>query len=168
MDEQNILDAPEGEDTSLKIPIKVVLFTILGLTILYSIFFETAPFSHFTQAEIKPSIITIDLKQLFFLAITCMGLYLFMSFIKFEISHWFRVMTVSVTIVLIAILASVLLTSSSFIDHLFQGVKSVIFIALIAGGGCSLAAQFLHKKHYFIFSAVMICTIVFFSLIEKL
>jgi hypothetical protein len=168
MDEHNILDAPERDGTQLKISYKVVLFAIIGMAIMYSIFFRTASFSHFTKADIKSSIFTIDLKQLIFLATTSMGLYFFMSFIKFEIAQWFRVMTVSVTIVLVATLLSLLLTLSASNVELFQSVKVLVFIALIAGGGCSLATQFLHKKHYFIFSAIMICTIVFFSLIEFL
>jgi hypothetical protein len=168
MDEHNILDAPEGEDTSLKIPIKVVLFTILGLSGIYSIYFHQHFFGSFPASNIEFWIFKVDLKQLVFLAITNFGLYLFISFIKFELSHWFRVMTVSVTIVLVATFFSVFIALSPSVVELTKVLKGVVFIALIAGGGCSLAAQFLHKKHYFIFSAVMICTIVFFSLIENL
>lgn len=166
MDEQDILDAPEGNAARLKISYQVVLFAIIGMSILYSIFLVLDFFGFLKRAEITLWIFEIELRQLIFLAFTCMGLYFFMSYIKFELSHWFRVMTVSVTIVLVAALLSLLIILSAYFIESIQNLTSLVFVALIAGGGCSLAVQFLHKKHYFIFSAIMICTIVFFSLIK--
>lgn len=168
MDDQNILDAPEDGDPQLKISIKVVFFAILGITGLYLLYFGIPFFGSLSTSNIELWIFKIDLAQLAFLAFTNLGLYFFMAFIKFEISHWYRVMTVSVTIILVATLISYFMLFGTTSSGLSKGLTMSGFIALVAGGGCSLAIQFLHKKHYFIFSSVMICTIVFFSLIEYL
>ena len=169
MDDRDILDAPEGENQSLRIPLTVVLLTILGFTITYSVFFKIDLIAKLSQYRSKFGILNFNLSQLIFLALTSLGLYFFLSFIKSEISHWFRVMTISISILFVSLtFVYLFIISPNTGIHLFVSLKYIVYIALISGGGCSLAVQFLHKKHYLIFSAIMICTIVFLSLINYL
>ncbi len=167
MDDQNILDAPETEKTKLKFTFRLVLFSIIGFTIFYSLFIKVSSFKELDIYQYQLSVFNFDLNSLIFLAGTSIGLYLFLSFTSFTLAHWFRIMTVSISIVFISIMFSGVLIVNFAQESAQITFKSIVFAALIGGGGCSIAVQFLKKKYYMIFAATMICTIAAFSLIDN-
>jgi len=169
MHEKDILDAPEEEVIGLKIPLKTILLTFLLFPIAYVVFFILDSAFFLSSRSFDLWKFKFDLSKLLFIGINCFGLYLFISFIKYELHHWFRIMTISISIVLCSML---LLFAYFFLSgdtsDFFGMFKIMAFVSLVVGAGCSLAVQFLHKKHYMIFSVIMIATIVVFSLVENL
>lgn len=169
MSDQEILDAPEQEEVALKVPVKSILLSLLLFPISYSLLFLLDDTVFLSTHRFELWKFDFDLSKLFFVIINCFGLYIFTSFIKFELRHWFRIMTISISIVLFStLIVFVFFALVGGLPDLFDLFKRIAFISLIVGGGCSLAVQFLHKKHYLIFSAMMIATIAIFSLIENL
>lgn len=180
MDNKDILDAPENDDAPLVITWKSVLLGVLAFIILYPLYFFIDLQFGFSSVGFSLWKFNLDVSKVIFIFINCLGLYIFMAFIKFELQHWFRVMTISIFIILIAIIVGVFFIlkmdgaieefaySDEWKSIMYRILKAVSFISVIIGGGTSLAVQFLHKKNYLVFSAIIICTIAVFSLIEYL
>lgn len=165
MNDQDILDAPDLENGSIKFSLKLVLWTIFGFAIAFgTLLWADANYQLSAYRNYKIFIFSFDLTALLLLVIITFGLYFFTSFVDFRLSDWYRVMVVSVSIVFSAFVILVLL---AFLfgegGNISKAFRIVAFISL-ASGGISVAIQFLHKKKYLFFLIGMVLMMLYFSL----
>ncbi len=168
MNERDILDAPESKDDTLKIPIRSAILT--GLGICCSIFFITR-FEKYLKIVLGKRfdfwIFKYEPAVLALLILISLCFYFFLTSIRYSQRHWFRIMTVSITIFFVSVTAMISLFQSNFlVDFTYTFLKRLSFISLVLGGGCSMANMFLIRKKYLIFSVIIIFTFLLLLLTE--
>lgn len=178
MNEREILDAPESQNQSLKIPFRLIVVLTLSFTLAFwFLLFFTYQYNFFSR-PFRWSIFTLYSHTLTYPMIISFGLYFFNAAIQADNRWLFRVISTAVSIIFVSCLIAFVTflwmmqlqveIPGYIYANYFHLFRQSVYIALAGGIGGSLAVRFLLKKNYLVFSAIMFSTFVVFSLIDNL